>query len=122
MIKITVDEAYAFDYYSILELKNQNGSQVDHIINVIKSDLTEQIGLEKFNLIIESEEYSRLYASNKKTFEAVDKAKTDEVLASYVDECNYLRMIHKRELQNKFFSSCLSEIKLGYEKLSLKNG
>jgi hypothetical protein len=122
MIKITVDEAYAFDYYSILELKNQNGSQVDHIINVIKSDLTEQIGLEKFNLIIESEEYSRLYDSNKKTFEAVDKAKTDEVLASYVDECNYLRMTHKRELQNKFFSSSLSEIKLGYEKLSLKNG
>lgn len=122
MIKITVDEAYAFDYYSILELKNQNGSQVDHIINVIKSDLIEQIGLEKFNLIIESEEYSRLYTSNKKTFEAVDKAKTDEVLASYVDECNYLRMIHKRELQNKFFSSSLSEIKLGYEKLSLKNG
>lgn len=122
MIKITVDEAYAFDYYSILELKKQNGSQVDHIINSIKSDLTEQIGLEKFNLIIESEEYLKLYSSNKTTFEAVDKAKTDEVLASYVDECNYLRMIYKRELQNKFFSNSLSEIKLGYEKLALKNG
>jgi hypothetical protein len=122
MIKITVDEAYAFDYYSILELKNQNGTRIDHLINLIKSDLIEQIGMEKFNLIIESEEYLRLYTSNKKTFEAVDKAKTDEVLASYVDECNYIRMIYKRELQNKFFSGSLSEIKLGYEKLSLKNG
>jgi hypothetical protein len=121
MIKITVDEAYAFDYYTILELKKENGSQIDHIINTIKSDLIEYIGLEKFNLIIESEEYLKLYSSNKKTFEAVDKAKTDEVLASYVDKCNYLRMIHKRELQNKFFSNSLSEIKLGYEKLSLKN-
>lgn len=122
MIKITVDEAYAFDYYTILELKKENGSQIDHIIDTIKSDLIEHIGLEKFNLIIESEEYLKLYSSNKTTFEAVDKAKTDEVLASYVDKCNYLRMIHKRELQNKFFSNNLSEIKLGYEKLSLKNG
>lgn len=122
MIKITVDEAYAFDYYSILELKKQNGSQVDHIINIIKSDLEDQIGIEKFNLIINSEEYVNLYSSNKTTFDAVDKAKTDEVLASYVDECNYLRMIYKKELQNKFFSNNLSEIKLGYEKLSIKNG
>jgi len=122
MIKITVDEAYAFDYYSILELKKQNGSQVDQIIDIIKSDLLEQIGVEKFNLIIESEEYLKLYSSNKTTFEAVDKAKTDEVLASYVDRCNFLRMVYKRELQNKFFSSSLSEVKLGYEKLSLKNG
>jgi hypothetical protein len=117
MIKITVDEAYAFDYYSILKLKKENGSDIDHVISVIESDIVNQIGETEFNLIINSEEYLNLYSSNKTTFDAVDKAKTDEVLASYVDKCNYLRMIHKKELQNKFFSSNLSEIKLGYEKL-----
>ncbi len=122
MVKITVDEAYAFDYYSILKLKKENGSDIDHIISIIESDIINHIGEIKFNSIINSEEYINLYSSNKTTFDAVDKAKTDEVLASYVDKCNYLRMIHKKELQNKVFSSDLSEIKLGYEKLNKGNG
>ena len=122
MIKITVDEAYAFDYYSILELKRENGSDIDQVIELIKSDIINNIGEIKFNLIINSKEYENLYSSNKKTFDAVDKAKTDQVLASYVDKCNYLRMIHKKELQNKFFSNDLSEVKLGYEKLNSDNG
>ena len=121
MIKITVDEAYAFDYYSILELKKENGSDIDQIIDLIKSDIINSIGEVKFNLIINSEEYLNLYLSNKNTFDAVDKAKTDQVLASHVDKCNYLRMINKKQLQNKFFLSDLSEIKLGYEKLNNKN-
>lgn len=117
MIKITVDEAYAFDYYAILQIKKEYGSNVDENIEQIKSDLIDSVGLEKFNQIINSEIYSNLYESNKETFKAVDKAKTDEVLASYVDKCNYKRMILKKELQNKFFSNSLSETKLGYEKL-----
>lgn len=118
MVKITVDEAYAFDYYSILELKYKNGSDIKNILKVIKNDLIEQIGIEKFNSVIESQEYKKLYESNELTFDAVDKAKTDEVLASYVDRCNYKRMIYKKELQIKFFNSDLSEVKIGYNKLS----
>jgi hypothetical protein len=121
MLKITVDEAYAFDYYSILKLKRENGSDIDQVINLIKSDIINYIGEIKFNLIINSKEYENLYLSNKNTFDAVDKAKTDQVLASYVDRCNYLRMIHKKELQSKFFSNDLSEVKLGYEKLNSDN-
>lgn len=121
MLKITVDEAYAFDYYSILKLKRENGSDIDQVINLIKSDIINYIGEIKFNLIINSKEYENLYLSNKNTFDAVDKAKTDQVLASHVDRCNYLRMIHKKELQSKFFSNDLSEVKLGYEKLNSDN-
>jgi hypothetical protein len=118
MIKITVDEAYAFDYYAILQIKKEYGSNVNETIVAIKSDLIDSVGLEKYETIINSEIYLKLYDSNKETFIAVDKAKTDEVLASYVDKCNYKRMILKKELQNKFFSNSLSETKLGYEKLS----
>jgi hypothetical protein len=122
MLKITVDEAYAFDYYSILKLKRENGSDIDQVIDLIKYDIINYIGEIKFNLIINSKEYENLYLSNKNTFDAVDKAKTDQVLASHVDRCNYLRMIHKKELQSKFFSNDLSEVKLGYEKLNSDNG
>lgn len=117
MIKITVDDAYAFDYFSILELKQQKGCDVQISIDQIKKDIIENISSEKFNLIVKSEEYSKLYDANKKTFDAVDGAKTDEVLASYVDKCNYYRMICKKKLQDKHFSDKLTETKLGYEKI-----
>lgn len=122
MIKISVDEAYAFDYLSILQLKKNNGSNVDNIINIITSELQKQIGHKKLDSILKSEEYKNLYDSNKKTFEAVDKAKTDEVKASYVDQCNYNRMLNKQILQEIFFGGNLTETKLGYEKLKIKNG
>ena len=61
MIKITVDEAYAFDYYAILQIKKEYGSNVDENIEQIKSDLIDSVGLEKFNQIINSEIYSNLY-------------------------------------------------------------
>lgn len=117
MVKISVDEAYAFDYLSILEIKKEKGSDIENYINHIKKELIEQINVEKFENIINSQEYFDLLDSNKLTFDAVDKAKTDEVSASYVDVCNYQRMISKKNLQSQFFSKSLNEIKIGYEKL-----
>ena len=117
MIKISVDEAYAFDYMSILEIKKENGNDVEIIINTIKNDLINQLGLDNFNEVINSVEYDRLRNANKSTFDAVDKAKTDDVLASFVDRCNYERMICKKNLQDRFFDTKLSEMKIGYEKL-----
>jgi hypothetical protein len=121
MIKISVDEAYAFDYLSILDIKLERNDAVKNIIDIIKNDLINQLGFEKFNEIIASEEYINLKHSNKLTFDAVNKAKTDEVLASFVDTCNYQRMICKKKLQDKFFDKKLSELKIGYEKLKQKN-
>lgn len=121
MIKITVDEAYAFDYYSILEIKKEYKSDVESQIKIIEGDLINSVGYEKFILIKDSKEYKNLYMSNKETFDAVDKAKNDDVKASYVDKCNYQRMICKKELQKKFFSGDLTEQKMGYEKLNFEN-
>ena len=121
MIKISVDEAYAFDYMSILYIKLEKYDSVKNIINIIKNELINQLGVDKFNDIMASEEYKNLKNSNKTTFDAVNKAKTDEVLASFVDSCNYERMICKKKLQDKFFNNKLSELKIGYDNLKEKN-
>jgi len=117
MIKISVDEAYAFDFLSILEVKKKYGVEVSELLTNHKHEIIDQIGYELFYEIYTSQEYLDLLEYNLKTFEAVDKAKTDEVPASYVDKCNYLRSIAKKKLQNKFFNKELTEIKHGYEKL-----
>jgi hypothetical protein len=115
MIKITVDEAYAFDYYSILHLKYNNGYLPLKTLQIAKNDLIENLGIELVEIILNSNEYNNIYSANKLTFEAVDKAKNNSVSASYVDECNYKRTIAKKNLQSKFFNTNLSEIKIGYE-------
>lgn len=117
MIKLTVDEAYAFDYYSILHLKYNNGYLPIDTLQTAKNDLIESLGLELVEIILASYEYENVYAANKLTFDAVDKAKDDSIPASYVDKCNYKRMLAKKELQLKFFNTNLSEIKIGYERL-----
>jgi hypothetical protein len=119
MIKINVDEAYAFDYYSILDLKFKNGYISEEILTNTKLDLIDQVGEKLFYTIKNSIEYEKLLEANRLTFEAVDKAKTDDVLASYVDECNYGRMLSKKNLQEKFFTTSLTETKVGYEKLKI---
>tara|TARA_R100000963_G_C4558996_1_gene48652 strand:- start:96 stop:467 length:372 start_codon:yes stop_codon:yes gene_type:complete len=116
MIKMTVDEAYGFDYYSILQIKLENKTIPKSNLDLIKEDLVSQVSVDTFTEVIGSDEYQKLLKANKDTFDAVDKAKIDEVPASYVDKCNYQRMIAKKKLQEKFFSTPLSEAKSGYEK------
>ena len=118
MIKMTVDEAYVFDYYSILQLKYENKYIPKNLLELTKEDLASQLGEERFDVIVKSEEFLDLLAANRLTFEAVDKAKTDEVPASYVDKCNYQRMLAKKALQGKFFPTGLTETKIGYDKYS----
>ena len=120
MIKITVDEAYSFDFYSILELKHSNGYISQNSLDQTREDLYNGIGIELTHKILRSTEYEDLKHANLLTFEAVDKAKTDEVTASYVDKCNYERMLAKKNLQASFFYSELSETKIGYNKHEMK--
>ena len=119
MIKLTVDEAFAFDFLSILEVKKLYGMDVENLLESYKIEISNQIGIDFFKKIHSSVEYSELLNHNKKTFDAVDKAKTDEVKASYVDECNYRRSLSKKKIQEKYFNNKLTELKHGYEKLKL---
>jgi hypothetical protein len=116
MINLKVDEAYAFDYLSILEIKKRKSSNANSAWENCFSNLQNQFDSEKWLSIINSEEYKNMIKANLLTFEAVDKAKNNEVSAQYVDYCNYQRHIAKESFQKKFFNTNLSELKIGYEK------
>lgn len=115
MINLNVDEAYAFDYLSILEIKKEKSSDDKQWLDCWLF-LQNQFESEKWLSIINSEEYKNMIKANLLTFDAVDKAKNNEVTAQHVDYCNYQRHAAKQNFQKKFFTSDLSELKIGYEK------
>lgn len=124
MIYLLVDESYAFDYLSILELKYKmdlENPQKKSNFNACYDYLKEQLS-DLFLSIIESDEYKECLKANMMTFKAVDQAKTDEVPASYVDRCNFRRHTAKQALQNKFFHTDLTETKIGYEIYGSRTG
>jgi hypothetical protein len=116
MINLKVDEAYAFDYLSILEIKKEKFSNSNKAWADCFLHLQSQFDSEKWLSMIRSEEYKNMIKANLLTFEAVDKAKNNEVTAQYVDNCNYQRHTAKENFQKKFFNTSLSELKIGYEK------
>ena len=115
MINLNVDEAYAFDYLSILEIKKEKSSNNKQWLDCLLY-LQNQFEPEKWLSIIHSEEYKSMIKANLLTFDAVDKAKNNQVTAQHVDYCNYQRHTAKQNFQKKFFTSDLSELKIGYEK------
>jgi hypothetical protein len=104
MIKISLDEAYAYDLLAISEVKkNKNILNAEKIYSIIESDIISQIGNEFHNLIIFSIEYSNIVKANADTFEAVEKARYSFVEAREMDDCNMKRYKAKIAIQNKFF-------------------
>ena len=116
MISLNVDEAYAFDYLSILEVKKQKSFSAVEAWSKCYVHLQTQFDSEKWFSMINSEEYKNMIKANELTFIAVDQAKNNEVTAQHVDYCNYQRHAAKQNFQKKFFTSDLSELKIGYEK------
>jgi hypothetical protein len=111
MINLYVDEGYAFDFLSILEIKKNKSTQSmknwQNCFDYLKSQLPKNI----FNLIINSQEYAHMIAINKKTFDAVEKARYGQITAKEVDNANMERYFAKINLQNKFFSNKTTEEK-----------
>ena len=116
MINLLVDEDYAFDYLSILEVKKQKSSISNDAWAKCYVYLQNQFDNEKWLHMMHSKEYENMIKANELTFNAVDKAKNNEVTAQHVDYCNYQRHSAKQNFQKKFFTSDLSELKIGYEK------
>ena len=116
MINLLVDEAYAFDYLSILEVKKQKSSISNDAWAKCYAYLQNQFDNEKWLHMMHSKEYENMIKANQLTFIAVDKAKNNEVTAQHVDYCNYQRHAAKQNFQKKFFTCDLSELKIGYEK------
>lgn len=118
MINLLVDEAYAFDYLSILEIKKNKNPQNHATWFSCYTYLQNQFNNKKWSQIISSEEYKDMIKANELTFDAVDKAKNNEVTAKHVDYCNFQRYLAKQKFQSKFFNNNLNETKIGYEKYS----
>lgn len=117
MIKLLVDEAYAFDYLSILEVKStkKDDQKLKNTLDSCKENIAAQISKDLFDSIFQSIEYEKLFEVNNKLFEAVDLAKENLVTAKYVDDLVYERYLAKTQLQNKFFKEAVTEVKMGYE-------
>jgi hypothetical protein len=117
MIKISLDESYIFDIltiYQIKELKSPENPIHSQNFNKLYSEIALQIGKEKIDLILNSEEYLNLLKANTDTFNLVDAVKTNPCLGREVDESNYNRYLKKVALQSKFFDTKITETKIGY--------
>jgi hypothetical protein len=114
MINLLVDEAYAFDYLSILEVKRRIRPETQVNWEICFSNIKYQIGEEQVNIIINSIEYKNMVEANQITFDAVEKAKNNLIPAKEVDQANMLRYTRKLELQSKFFPNKITERKFGY--------
>lgn len=105
MIKILVDEAYAFDYLSIQEVK-KSSQELETAWN-IKC----QVGSDIFNKVVSSSEYLNLYNANLELFGCVERARYGEITAKELDDANMKRHYAKQALQQVFFSNELTETK-----------
>lgn len=116
MIKISTDEASAFDVLTILLIKTKKSADMQHTRNYLNfvADVKDEIGLEKLYSVMNSPEFEELRAANHFIFDLVTLAKDDKCLASDVDKANYQRYLCKKALQEKHFNNQLTEQKLGY--------
>ena len=113
MIDLLVDEAYAFDYLSILERKIDNSEQDWINFEKIYLDIESQIGSKLFREIINSIHYKKLVDINSHIYSMVDKIRAGDtsITAKDVDDANISRYRSKVNLQKQFFSADLFEKK-----------
>ena len=111
MINLLVDEAYAFDYLSILHVKKNINEKAESSWKECFDCIKNQIGESMMQEIVNSKEYYGMIKANQITFDAVEKARYGEITAKEVDKANMLRYERKCELQKKFFNSNMKEIK-----------
>lgn len=111
MISLKVDEAYAFDYLSILHVKKSINQNISPSWKECFIHIEKQIGSTKMEEIIHSKEYQNMIEANQITFNAVEKARYGNITAKEVDEANMLRYKRKLEFQKFFFKNDLVESK-----------
>lgn len=116
MIKISVDHAYAFDMLAILLVKSKKQNNIQNAQNYFAaaSEIKDQIGVDKMQEVLNSQEFHDLRDINSEIFDLVTKAQTDECLASDIDKGNYQRYLAKKIVQERFFGGELKEQKIGY--------
>jgi hypothetical protein len=89
MILLEVDEAYAFDFLSILEVKkNKSGNRKNY--EICKGYLRKQIDGNLFDSILNSDVYRDLVNVNLAIFDCVDEVKKNPCIGLQIDSLNYL--------------------------------
>jgi hypothetical protein len=116
MLKISLDEAYVFDMLSVFDVKIKKLTGEKLLTTLEKyadmaKEVTDQLGVDKYNQITLSDEFKSMVDANMKVFELIDESKNDTGLAKLTDDANYERHIAKMALQKKFFDSELTEVK-----------
>lgn len=113
MIDLYVDEAYAFDYISILDVKKTNSSQDLINFKIICQKIKTQVGDNAFDRIMNSKLYADLVEVNRNIYNMIDLIRQDiaELDAKLIDDANIERYKLKRKLQDEFFMSDLTEMK-----------
>lgn len=120
LIDVPVDVGYAFDMLSILEVKrdvNKKNDIADKLIeNVtrLKERIKDGIGDKLFNSIYKSQAYMSLYLVNVELFDKIDLAKHIDIPSKEIDDLNYKRYLHKKQIHEVFFNGEISEVKIGY--------
>lgn len=114
MIELTVDEAYAFDFLSILKVKSNRRREAMPAYEDCRINLMRQLGERKFIEVECSTDYLNLIQANSTLFDAIDLVKLNKATANDLDELNYKRFLLKKALQKKFFENEVQEIKIGY--------
>ena len=121
MIKIGLDEGYAYDLLSIAAVKvakhaGNRANLANH--HRLEAEIITQVGADLHCEIMDSTEYADLYQTNLALFNHIDEMKTRPPQAGdaqFVDHHNYQRYLHKKAIQARFFpNSPLAEQKLGY--------
>lgn len=125
MINLQVDEAYAFDYLAILEVKSYKTSTENKYISYniflnCKNQLNQELlykgwTKEQIERIYISQEYIDMVNRNNEVFDLVDKVKSGKCSGKDVDNGNFMRYKAKQAFQKKFFTTELKEVKIGYE-------
>lgn len=116
MIKISLDEAYVFDLLSIYQVKSDKSDfeKKGKILNSffeLSQEIISQIGYNKYETIMSSDEYKNLVSLNEDIFDLVDRANESEISKVTADK-NLERYYTKKKLQNKFFETEVSETKI----------
>lgn len=116
MIKISVDEASAFDILSVQEIKIsklESCPSKDILINLnrlLTLEIIEQIGKDKFLKIYNSQEYCDLFNLNSNIFNLISSEKQSK--DTKIQEKNHRRFLQKTKIQEIYFGHKPSEQKI----------
>ena len=111
MIFVPVDEAAAFDMFSIFSIKQFYGLAEAESSLALKTALEQAVGTALCAEVLASVEYNDLFYANWDMWHIQEKAMRDACPASYVDRFNQTRYHAKQRLQQRFFKQGLQELK-----------